>query len=69
MFIELDELEAKLGLLSQIINLDTKTSTQICKELKANFDIDCDERDIHLIMQPKIFTEIDDAIITYKDII
>lgn len=67
--IPLDELEVKLGLLQHITNLDNKTSTEICNELKANFNIICDEYDIHLLMNPKVINDIDEAIITYKDLI
>lgn len=69
MSIPLDELELKLKLLGQIVDLNTITTTQICKDLKANFDVETSEQEIHLLIEPAIFSPIDEAIMTYKNLI
>lgn len=69
MSIPLDELELKLQLLNQITDINTLTTSQICKELKANFDIEASEQEIHLLIEPVVLTYLDQAIITYKNLI
>lgn len=63
----LDEIEVKLQLLEKTVGLQGKTSSEICNILLANFGLQCDERDIHLLMAPDIITNIDEAAFQYRD--
>ena len=65
--IPLDELEVKLQLLGTLVNLNELTSKQICKSLRVNFNVQCDEYDLFLLRPPTDLTDVDEAIITYKD--
>lgn len=68
--IPLDELEVKLGLLNLIVDLDSLTSSEICKALSANFDVECSEQDVFLLKKdPKELININYEITTYKDTI
>lgn len=67
--VPLDVLEIKLGFLNQIIDLSEMTSTDICKLMAANYNIDCTEQEVRMLITPNFTTVVDEAIITYKDII
>lgn len=67
--IPLDELEVKIQLLKQEVDISNYTSTQICKLIQSNFNVDCDELDLFLLDTPKNINPVDEAIITYKDIL
>lgn len=67
--VPLDVLEVKLGLLNHQLDLSEKTSTEICKLLASNFNIDANEQEVRMIITPNFITAVDEAIITYKDII
>lgn len=65
--IPLDELEVKLQLLETMVDLNSLTSKDICKTIAANFNVQCDEYDLYLLRSPSNLTDVDEAIITYKD--
>ena len=67
--VPLDILEAKIGLLNTIMDISNLNSTDICILIQKNFNVQCTEQDVRLLIDLPVSNIIDEAVITFKNIL